>query len=601
VTWRPGGREGAWPLVLAAFFVLGLAASWQRWGNPLIDTGREMNQPLRLAAGETLYSDVRHIYGPLSPWLHAAVFRASGPSLNVLYADGIVCAAVILMLVYWLGRQIMRPAAAGAATLSVMWLCAFKPAGNYILPYSYNSLHGAVLGLATLAVLVAALKRSRDPSPGPFVAAGVIAGLAVLCKTEIGLAAIAAGLAAAFVAVHPRRMRGASLAAAFLLPALGLTVAVYAVVVAQVGWSTLVSDSWLLFYNVPPELMHFNGWISGFDDPARSVRRMLIAGAKLGIVAAVIAGAASIAAGRQLSARRSRRGWRLLAVAAAAVALMAATTGFDPDKGPYLAMPFLLVGVLVTQVGRVSRDAPAAARTRAAIVITCTVYALTSLARVILHVRSGGAYASYLLPVSVVLFTYLWVTPFARCFRDVRTRRIARAIALTLIAANAVATAAILAYRYQTRTTTAITTARGTMFAEPDVGQAWNEAIAYLQRHTRPGDAIAVMPEGTSINFFAGRRNPLRDEIAIPGVLDGEAEAQAIEDLERAAVPVVLITNRPTNEFGRASFGRDYGREVMAWIARHYRRCAMFGPVKDPRLEIGDPPFFIRAYCRTVS
>src|SRR5438067_7502895 len=118
--------DRVWLLVLGASFAFGLAASWQRWGGPLIDTGREMNQPVRLAAGERLYSDVRHIYGPLSPWLHAGLFRVFGASLNVLYADGIITAVLILALTYWLARRIMDPAAAGVATLSVMWLCAFK-------------------------------------------------------------------------------------------------------------------------------------------------------------------------------------------------------------------------------------------------------------------------------------------------------------------------------------------------------------------------------------------------------------------------------------------------------------------------------------------
>ena len=66
--------DRAWLAILAASFGFGLAVSWHRWGNPLIDTGREMNQPLRLLGGEMLYSDIRHIYGPLSPWLHAGLF-----------------------------------------------------------------------------------------------------------------------------------------------------------------------------------------------------------------------------------------------------------------------------------------------------------------------------------------------------------------------------------------------------------------------------------------------------------------------------------------------------------------------------------------------
>ena len=80
--------RGFWGLLLAASFVAGLTVSWQRWASPVIDSGREMNQPLRLAEGQRLYSDVRHIYGPFSPWLNAQLYRAFGPSLGVLYGDG---------------------------------------------------------------------------------------------------------------------------------------------------------------------------------------------------------------------------------------------------------------------------------------------------------------------------------------------------------------------------------------------------------------------------------------------------------------------------------------------------------------------------------
>jgi 4-amino-4-deoxy-L-arabinose transferase-like glycosyltransferase len=587
-------QDRIWLAVLAASFAFGLAVSWQRWGNPLIDTGREMNQPLRLATGEMLYSDVRHIYGPLSPWLHAVVFRVVGPSLDVLYADGILTAAAIVVLLYWLGRRIMRPAAAGAAALSMMWLCMFKPAGNYILPYSYNSLHGVLLGLSTLAVLIAAVPRTGDVQRpvARFVLAGALAGLTLLAKTEMGLAAVAAGVTAAVLAAYPDARRGAALAAAFVLPAASLPAAVYAAIAARVGWSTLVGDSWLLLYNLPPELAFFNGWVSGFDNPGRSLMRMAIAAVKLGMLAAVIGAASTTVAG-------NRPPWRLVAGVLALGIVMSLTTGLDIDKGPYLAMPFLLVGMLVALVHRLRSEGASAPSARTSILIVCAVYALVSLARMILRVRSGGAYASYLLPVSVVLFTYLWVGPFAGLFRQARARRAARTIVLALIVGNAVATAAILGYRYQTRHTVRVATDRGAMTVEPDVGRAWNEALAYIDRYTRPADPVAVLPEGTSLNFLSGRKNPLRDEIVIPGVLDAPTEAQTIRRLQHAGTRLILITNRPTAEFGPAAFGRDYGRRLMEWIESHYTTCAMFGPVKDPELDIGDEPFFIRAYCAT--
>jgi hypothetical protein len=261
-----------------------------------------------------------------------------------------------------------------------------------------------------------------------------------------------------------------------------------------------------------------------------------------------------------------------------------------------LAMPFLLVGFMLMLATTLRREARSAG-TSVRVLGVFTIFALASLARLILHVRSGGAYASYVLPMSVVIFTYLWVGPFAGRFRDARAGSVARTIALTLLAGAAVINGGVLAYRYQTRSTVPIATARGTLVAEPDIGQAFNEALDYIARNTGPDDAIAVMPEGTSIDFLSGRRNPLREEIVTPGYLDAQQEERAIRQLRDAGTALILIPNRPTAEFGPAVFGRDYAQRVMRWIEANYSTCAIFGPVKDPGLEIGAPPFFIRAYC----
>jgi len=631
-------HDRIWMALLTAAFAGGLAVSWQRWGNPLIDTGREMNQPLRLADGETLYANVRHIYGPLSPWLHAELYRLFGPSLTVLYADGILSTAIILTLVFWLGRQIMSPAAAGAAALGVMWLCALRQAGNYILPYSYDSLHATVLALLALALLVRTLQtaqRRAGASAGTaeairFLVAGLLAGLTLLAKTEIGVATLAAGVTAALLVARPGVRRGAGLAVIFLASAASLTFGVYALIAGRVGWSTLLSDSWLLLYNIPPELTFYNRRISGFDHPLRSLERMFIAFVKIGLIGAIVT-AASVLIARRLAPRAEARldawapaverpvfpvfpdraitvskPWRLLAAAAAVLILTAVTTGLDWDKGPFLAMPFLLIGLLLMLVLRLRAESARHSAPQSAlqsstaitsILIVCTVFALACLARMILHVRSGGAYGSFLLPVSVIIFTYLWVSPFVEAFHDPRAGRVARALVLFLLLGDVVATAGIIGYRYQSRNTVSISTARGHMMAEPGLGQAWNEALAYIDQHTQPGDAVAVLPEGTSLDFLSGRRNPLREEIATPGFLAPLAEARAIEQLEQSHTDLILVTNRLTAEFGPAVFGRDYSQSLMRWIDAHYTTCAMFGPVKDRSLEIGAKPFFIRAYC----
>jgi hypothetical protein len=292
--------------------------------------------------------------------------------------------------------------------------------------------------------------------------------------------------------------------------------------------------------------------------------------------------------------------WALLAVSVSVLLLLPIAANFDWDKGPYLAMPLLLSGFLVALLVRFQKESTAAAyvNKHTMILIVCAVYALASLARVILRVRSGGAYSSYLLPASVMMFTYGWTQPFGAIFKDRRARRLARNLALGLILVDVGLTAGLLAHRFRARNTVAIATTRGTIIAVPDIGQAWNEALTYIEQNTAPGDAIAVMPEGTSLNFFSGRRNPLREEITTPGFLDAAGEERAIRQLGAADTKLILITNRLTSEFGAAVYGRDYCQHLMQWIEENYEPCAMFGPDKNPGLQIGDRSFFIRAYCR---
>ena len=637
---RLNKRDLPWVVLIAASFIFALAVSWQRWGNPLVDCGREMNQPLRLANGEMLYSEVRHIYGPLSPYVNAALYRIFGPSLNVLYADGIISAIIIIALVYWLSRQLMSRVASTAATLSVLWLCAFKQAGNYILPYSYGALHGCLLGLITLALLVKSVG-GRQKAQGSYqspakqnqtdsgdqsnstvflILAGAVAGLTVLAKTEMGLAALAAGITAAALFGYPNIRRAAGLVAIFLLPVVVIVAGVYCLIAAQVGWHTLSEESFLFLRNLSPELVYFNKRVSGFDQPWHSFIQMIGATLRIALLAIIIATISLLftrgkkePTGRQIPVAdfgvsdagkiSSQQLWVLFALSLLAFLLVPLAGSINWDKGPYLAMPVMLGALLVALLIRYQKQVTKNrfANKKTLVLIIVVVYALASLARVILRVRSGGAYASYLLPASVILFTYGWAHPFADMFRDGRARRLACNIAIGLILTDAIVTGGLLSYRYRTKNTYPITTERGTIIAVPDLGKAIDEATTFINNESAVGDPVAVMPEGTSLNFFTARPNPLREEITTPGFLDREGEERAIRQLDESNTRLIFITNRKTSEFGAEVFGRDYCQRLMQWIDENFEAVAIFGPDHNPNLQIGDQTFFIRAYRKRAS
>jgi hypothetical protein len=503
------------------------------------------------------------------------------------------------------------------------------------LPYSYSALHGCLLGLATLALLIRFVElRGEGQAASPesperripgsltrrasasLLAAGLTAGLATLAKTEMGLAALCAGVIAVVLSGYPSTRRAFISGVIFITPAALLVLGVYGYIGSVVGWRTLAEDSLLFLRHLPPDLVYFNKRVSGFDQPLQSIVQMFGAAARLASLAVTIAtisllltrrgktaAAARVAIG-DLSVSDAGRAsygqiWLLLAASILVFVLIPFAGSLAWETGPYLAMPLLLLGLLALEFARYRRQiSNGVVNPRTIVLLITLVYALASLARVILRVRSGGAYSSYLLPASVIIFTYAWAHSFADLFRERRTRSLARNIAIGLILTDALLTAGLLSYRFLDKNTYVLETDRGTMLTIPDVGEAMKEAITLIKGETVEGETVAVMPEGTSLNFFTYRPNPLREEITTPGYLDPDGERRAINQLETSNTRLILVTNRPTSEFGPKVFGRDYCRVLMNWIEQNFEECAIFGPDHDPNLQIGDKTFFIRAYRR---
>ena len=609
-------------LTIAASFVACLSVSWQRWGNPLVDCGREMNQPLRLASGEMLYSDIRHIYGPLSPYLNSLLFRVFGDSLNVLYADGIVTAAIILALIYWLSRRLMGPLESTAATLSVMVLCAFKQAGNYILPYSYSAVHGCAFGLAALALVIKYSETERGNKSGRvstnraqwlLVLAGLISAMSILAKTEMGAAATATGIAAILLNKGTRVSATLKHLLIFMVSMLVPLSAVYGGIWYRVGFETLSHDSYLFLQNLPPELVYFNRRMAGLDQPGLSLIQMSVAAVRITAVAVFLLSLGSLLARVRFTNPRLAAGstpasseagqtssyhvWLLLGLSILIFVAIPLLGRVQWESGPYLAMPIILLVLLATAIGVLRREKlDPARRAHCVAMFLIGTYALISLARIILRVRSGGAYSSYLLPASVIVFTYCLLIGVPAVVKDQKARSFTRVIVLCVVFTWIAGTGIAFGFRYRTSNTYPVSSERGTIYAVPDLGYAFDRAIRYIQSETEPGEPVAVMPEGTSLNFFANRPNPLRDDILIPGILDDAAEENAIERIKNSDTKLILITNRATPEFGPAVFGQDYCGKLMSWIEENYDQATILtsAPLDDPR--IGSKQFFIQIY-----
>lgn len=577
-----------------------LAVSWRRWTSPIADSGREMDLPLRLLENECLYRDVHYLYPPLAPYFNALLYKVFGVHLDVLHVAGIVCSAVIAALCYRIARRLLEQTDAALATIAVVIFCVFKPAGNLIQPYAFAALYACLFALGSL---LSVLRYAESGRQRELIGAGVLIGLAAVTKQEFALAG-AATVVATLVFLHradfKSQILNLSLAA---FPALLIAVPMYGWLLNTFGWQTIVEDCHLFYTHLPASLVFYNAQRTGLDHPWLSWAQ--VCGAASVAVAALSAIVLLSDRQRKLL-RRAAIGLALALVSIAATKLLA---GKQWDGSPLRALPVLLAVMMVVAWKRgtdfslsTKKGQTEVHPTSAAPLFIIAVFSFAVLARVTLRVPSGGAFGSFFLPTSLILFYYLFVrvlpSAVRRWTQDESSARCSWLIGRGLMLLMFAATAIVFGVRYRKNFNYEIVASRGHLFAPGVTGPAIKEALNSISTSTQPGEAIAVLPEGSDLAFLTGRRIPLRHQILIPGLMSERDEQAAIARLLQDRVRYVLIVNRPMREFGLEAFGRDFYTQLGGWIEANYRLAKVCGAAEASQARIGDTRFFIKIFER---
>jgi hypothetical protein len=616
-------------------FIVMLAASWQRWTQPLIDHGREMNLPTRILAGERIYNDVQVLYGPFAPHFNALLYQIFGIHLSVLKAAGAVCAILILLMIYRLARALMSEWESFLVAVLVLVACALKSTANYIQPYAYAALYSLVFALGSMVATVSYVKRRSEsrlqaeslrnlPSEGGtpnLVLAGSLAGLSLISKPEIALAGLAAGFAALIVESLSERKplwRGAAL---FSAPVIIISAVTYSAILSRAPLRVLLEDNHVLFTAMPPQLVYFNRHVSGL---ARWPLSLLFSLAGVGTLALWVGLCGVIGA----IASRKQAEWRgvlkvgLILVCAGALWREAAIrfSGASSNVTPFASAVFILpamIGLIIRDCWRQGDEEKGRQKLPVSlspcllvspppllliplslrILLVIAVFSFVAILRVILNVATTGSYAPFYLPALTVVYPYLLfrVAP-ARLAKTDQIRENMRRAAMLMIALMAVGMAVNSVIRFRWFNTFTVSSPRGSFITVPEIGEPLQAAIRYAGERTNPDDYLLAAPQATTINFFAARRYPLREEIIHPGFLAGEKELDAVERIKARKTPLILIVNIDTSEFRDRAFGVDYNQWLMRWISENYRLSARFDSANSRDAKLGDKPFFILAY-----
>lgn len=568
---RPRSRSRPVPELMAIAMLVASALcalwfSWRKWPDPLIDAGHQLYTAWRLSEGALLYRDVGCLYGPLSAYFNAFLFRIFGPGMMVLVWANLVAYAGIAVLAYAAFRSIYGAKAAFAALLLFVWVFSFNqlvPVGNYnyALPYSHESTHGL---LVSLALLLAADRWIARPGGWRAASMGILCGLTLVLKPEfilVGLLVVGSATVVRVLRGKPPTLAEAAVAGlAALLPMALFTLAFWRHLTLPEAFRAANQAWWAVLSG----RLHAQVWggFLGADAPGSNLAAMVLGTGLLAIGSGLMwIGTRHLARGAKLAG--------LLVPLPAAFAL----AWVDWMQAAW-GIPIALLVVLGRRAATLRRDPDG--QSPLGLMLSLAAFAL--LLRMVLHPRLFH-YGFY----QAALATMVVVAELTHGLQAAAQRQRVAGFA-ALASGGLVLVAACLglflrSQQYYSLRTFPVGTGRDaflTFSPKHDasgslVGQVVHELSGLPAR-----DRTLVVPEGLMINYLARRQSPLPEwDLA----LVGSEEARLVERLAAHPPEHVVLISRDLREHGIARFGGpgQPGERLMDHFRSEYRLRARWG------------------------
>jgi hypothetical protein len=183
--------------------------------------------------------------------------------------------------------------------------------------------------------------------------------------------------------------------------------------------------------------------------------------------------------------------------------------------------------------------------------------------------------AIYALPLAAPFLARIHLVELART----REARVLGAVWLAALAAAGFG----LAFKDAHRESATVRGPGGALRDTPATVAAYQGALGWIERTTKPGEPILLAPQMTWLYAISERVNPLREVSLLPGALAGaDRERRALGRLEGAGVRLAVIDRRTYSQYGQTSFGGSFDRGIDAWIRRNFQRVATFTAGSDP-------------------
>ena len=574
--------EALGALILIGAAVFFIATSWRRWPDPLIDFGQELYNAWQLSTGAVLYRDVGCLYGPLSEYISAAVFRIFGPGLITMVFANLAMFGAISVLIYLLFRKAWGPIAAWLSTLifiSVFGFSQFVDAGNYnyAAPYSEGTIHGVLICLLLCFALSDSIEK---PTASIDLVCGLLLGATIVLKPEFIVAAFVLTGLAAITRWHAHRLpnlRGlACWSVGVTVPTILFTI--YFANFFPLGRAFLASSqAWLSVFNSAHSSSPLALRLIGFDHPWNRLIEGITATAFAVAVLCALAGAISVANGESSRWMRLTPGFVVVII----FAWLACYVINWIEIGRCLfGMSVIYLCVALRYVLRNPERSGSGFAVRALrLLIAGLAFAL--MARMFLNPRIYH-YGYYQAALAALLPAAVMIGELPMSLAQGKTGSVAAVIATLVLIIPGIAKLAASSERGSALKTRAIGTGRDLFYAFPATTDSISEVVdgvTQVLQAKASGQTLTVLPEGESINYFARLRNPVPHACFYNGAMEAKTESELVADLQKQPPDWIVIISRDLIGWGIERYGEKSGGglEVLSWVEQNYQRFGSIG------------------------
>jgi len=519
-----------------------------RWLDPVGDPGIRGGGHSRLANGHRLYRDRYLQFGPLSPYLLALGARLFGPSSRFfLLASWLPAIGAALLLLRAAKTAFGLPERFAMAGLMISESLFAPGPGRLVFAYAPASVH------ALLASAGAFLLWTGSARPWKSYLAGLLAGVAFCSKQEIGLACLAAIVAAASLRSGRFVQAARSFAAFTAVSLLGA-----AFVLSSAPFRVLRDRNhlWPLAFRPPKEWNYLYRWVAGVSIPRWEA--VVLLWAWLGLGCLVL----SLIAGLLLGRERKVIHWVPTA------SLLAIWLISWPAEGISRFEAFHPVALSATAAVLAAGLALASPRLAGRIpMLTLSVFAALVGARAAFSTERFGPYSGIAHFSTAFTWVLLLCVLLPRALLgEERTAAWARRLwaAVLLVVAGVGAIAGMAKLREPSKEIVLVPAGR--VAVSPGVAPLFRA----IGGNVHPGERIWVLPEINGIDALFRARNVSPYPSHLPGWLDEEAQVELIRVVEEHPPDVVIVFSRSVKEYGIAEFGEGYDRLLAEWISRNY-------------------------------